>query len=164
MQKFRIFIILWFALVSMPSYGQWIEAYYQCICQEGSQVECFRQIDREFPDARDDIEREGPEAANSSLYLTQVRTAQLLLDQRNQLNAKESLCLDSPRMALKNALGFSIKEKMSGRPDSYIYIKALYDLSQQAYQWAEAHCFSKSNTHGAPFGRILPNSSSCSSP
>lgn len=148
----------------MPSYGQWIEAYYKCICQQGSQVECFRQIDREFPEAKDDIEGQPPETENSSLYLTRVRTAQLLLDQRNQLNVKESLCLESPRMALKNALGFSIKEKMSGRPDSYIYIKALYQLSQQAYQWAEAHCFSKSNSHGAPFDRILPNSGSCSSP
>ncbi len=161
MQRLFLFLALMILPLSSPSiFGQWIENYYECLCYSGSRTECIKKIDSNHPEYRDFISAQFS-SKDTSLWLSQIRAAEIILDQRAQERPEESTCLKSARSHIDHALLFSIKEKMEARPDSFTYIKALHELSREIYQWAEENCFNNRNAPSTPLEINLPNPNLC---
>jgi len=139
----------------------WIEQYYECVCYSGERIECLKRIQARFPDFREFSA--GNQAANpsASIMLSQVRAAQLTLDQRTRNRPEESACIEKATNILGHALIFSVRERMESKNESEIYVRALHGLSREVFQWAEQNCFNQSGAPEEPLPLNLPNPRLC---
>jgi hypothetical protein len=157
------FIIVVFFLTA-SCFGQWAESYYDCICYNGNRNECLKKVDQDYPEFRREFTENTSNKEDSTTWLSQMRAAQIILEQRYQVRShEEGSCLQTAIGVIKSALGFSLKEKQLSLPNSVPFLKSLYTLSKEAYQWAQENCFNQANGQFIPLSITLPNPLLCRS-
>lgn len=144
------------------AHGQWIEAYYDCLCSGNSQDFCARQTEENNTEFQRFLNQYLRHPQNSKESIAQIRSAQIILDQRRQIRYdEEGECLQYPLYIVRQAAFFAGQENASATPGSAIRISALRELSKQAYQWAEKHCFNQASSAQMQPILTLPNAMVC---
>ncbi len=158
---FSLLILCSFSL-NLFAQDRWVEHFYECLCYSGERIDCLRQIQSQFPDFREPQEnREESPLLEPSILLSQVRAAQLILDQRARSRSEERACLEKAKNTLGHALLFSLKERMARKQESQIFIEALHRLSKEVFQWAEQNCFNRTEPTSERMPINLPNPKLC---
>lgn len=149
-----------FLLFTTPTFPHWIESYYGCVCYSENKSECISKVESEYPDSKDYalISISNSESVH---LLTQIRAAQIILEQRYLSRPEETACLLPAKTQLSHALSFSMREHSATSPESRVYIKALHELSREVYQWAEDNCFDQKGLPNASLRSELPNPAFC---
>lgn len=160
MQKFIRLVVIGLLCYTIPasSFGQWVESYYDCICYSGNKAECLKKIENEAPDFRD-TDSNSPE--HPDLWLSQVRAAALILDERSRSRSEESECLEKAKTQIGYALVFAIGEKREKSGGNHILLRGLYNLGREIYNWAELNCFNQLSPPTETFHSSLPNPIFC---
>jgi hypothetical protein len=155
-----LFLIL--LLFTTPCLAQWAEAFYDCVCYQGTRTECLKKVDLDYPELRSEFAQQNSNKEDSANWLSQMRAAQIILEQRYQVRmTEEGSCLQSAIIVVKSAIGFSLSEKRFSPARSFPFLKSLYNLSRDAYQWAQNNCFNQSSGQYTPLNIILPNPQMC---
>jgi len=149
-----------FLLFTNPIFPHWIESYYSCVCYSENKSECTGKVESEYPDSKGNTLLT-ISTSESVHLLTQIRAAQIILEQRYLSRPEETACLLPAKTQLAYALSFSIREHSGMSPESRIYIKALHELSREIYQWAEDNCFDQKGTPNESLRSELPNPAFC---
>lgn len=159
---YRVILIVSFLVTFQPAHGQWIETYYDCLCSGNSQDFCARQTEENNSEFQRFLNYFLGHPQNSKESIAQIRSAQIILDQRRQIRYdEEGECLQYPLYIVRQAAFFAGQENSSATPGSAIRISALRELSKQAYQWAEKHCFNQSSSAPMQPTLALPNAMVC---
>lgn len=160
---FRLLIPIYFLLATpLLTFGQWIENYYECLCSGNSQESCNGQIEEGNPEFQKFAFQFANHPQNARESLTQIRSAQIILDQRMQIRfEEEGECLQHPFYIIKQAAFFAGRENTSATPISAIRISALRELSKEVYHWAEKNCFNQVSAPSKTISSNLPNASLC---
>lgn len=142
--------------------GQWAESYYDCICYNGTRSECLKKVDQDYPEFRKEFMQQTSNKEDTVTWLPQMRAAQIILEQRYQVRTlEEGPCLQNAIGVIKSAVGFSLKEKELPLANSEPFLKSLYVLSKDAYQWAQENCFNQSSRQFPALNINLPNPTLC---
>ena len=159
---YHLLLIFSVLCLKVSAQDHWIEQFYECLCYSGDRLECLKQTQAHFPDFREPQDyREENSTLEPSILLSQVRAAQLILDQRARSRSEERACLEKAKNTLGHALLFSLKERMARKQDSQIFIEALHRLSKEVFQWAEQNCFNRTEPTSERMPINLPNPKLC---
>jgi len=159
---FKLVLALFALLCSHRSHGQWVETYYDCICSGISSEMCSSQLEETNSEFHTVFAYFAYHPQDPKEALAQIRSAQIILDQRNQIRSEEEgQCLQYPLFVIKHAAVFAARENSSPTAGSALRIFGLKQLSKQAYEWAEKNCFNQPNGPFSPLKTQLPSPNFC---